>query len=329
MLNRLHPGYDRLIAEWTAKDPLAEPRRRFDLARWRGARRRGQRAAILITHADGGGVERRITESCRNHCDAGRRPIVLRPDHTDGAQPAVIVGDGQSGLYPNLRYVLPDEMAALLRLLRAEAPDHIELHHVLGHSPAIYELVVQLGLPYDVHVHDYVWLCPRVILIGPTRRYCGEPEAAICESCVADAGSALDEEIPVAALRQRSARLLADARRVLVPSDDAAARLRRHFPGVIVTVVPHEDDVGLIPAGRLSPAPLHERSGSRCKVCVIGSIGVAKGYDVLLACARDAAARVTCRWNSWWWATRSTIAGCWRPDGFSSPASSARRRQRR
>ena len=86
-------------------------------------------------------------------------------------------------------------------------------------------------MPYDVHVHDYAWLCGRVALVGPAQRYCGEPDVAQCEACVADAGNLIDEDISVAALRRRSARLLAGARRVIVPSEDTAARIRRHFPG--------------------------------------------------------------------------------------------------
>jgi len=286
ILNRLHPGYDRLIADWIAADPLADPLRRLDLQRWRAARRRGSTAAILITHADGGGIERRIAESCHMHRAAGQRTIVLRPDRTDGAAPGVVVGDGAEGGYPNLRYALPDELPALQRLLRGEAPDFLELHHIIGHPPAIYDLIAALALPYEVHVHDYIWFCPRAILIGPDRRYCGEPDVGTCEACVADAGSALEEPISVAALRRRSARLLGGARRIVVPSEDAAMRLCRHFPGLRPVVVPHEDD-GALPtvAGALSS----ERG--RRRVCVIGAIGVTKGYDVLLACARDAAAR--------------------------------------
>ena len=49
LLNRLHPGYDRLITAFIRADPLAEARRRFDLARWRspgcGRRRGGRRGS--------------------------------------------------------------------------------------------------------------------------------------------------------------------------------------------------------------------------------------------------------------------------------------------
>ncbi|HEY7576750.1 MAG TPA: glycosyltransferase [Acetobacteraceae bacterium] len=279
LLERLHPGYETLIETHVRADPLAPARRRLDLARWRDGRRRGGRAMILVTHAEGGGVERQIEAAGARHRASGLRPVVLRPArHNDGG--GVAVGDG----FPDLRYRLPDELRALRRLLAAEHPVGIELHHLAGHHPALIELITALGVPYEVHVHDYAWLCGRVALVGAAGRYCGEPDVAQCEACVASAGSLIGEPISVAALRQRSAGLLATARRVVVPSNDAAARIRRHFPTVRPVVHTHEDDAAV---GDPAPAA----AVNRCRVCVIGAIGVHKGFQVLLDCARDAAER--------------------------------------
>jgi glycosyltransferase involved in cell wall biosynthesis len=169
-------------------------------------------------------------------------------------------------------------------LLAREHPRAIELHHMVGHHPAVLKLIAGLGVPYDVHVHDYAWLCGRVALVGPAQRYCGEPDAVQCEACIADAGSLIDEDITVAALRMRSARLFADARRVFTPSEDTAARIRRHFPAACPVVVPHEDDAAIADPPRLAAV-------AQCRVCVIGAIGIHKGYQVVLDCARDAAVR--------------------------------------
>jgi glycosyltransferase involved in cell wall biosynthesis len=92
------------------------------------------------------------------------------------------------------------------------------------------------------------------------------------------------EDISIAALRDRSARFLLAAERVEAPSHDVASRLRRHFPGLAIAVVPPEPDPEAVPARR-RPA------GGSARVCVVGAIGVEKGYDVLLGAARDAARR--------------------------------------
>lgn len=286
ILNRLHPGYDRLIQDFIAADPLADARRRLDLERWRGARKPGQPTAILITHDEGGGVERRIARAAEDHAQAGRQPVVLRPSKMDNADAAIVVSKGADRLFPNLRYRMPDELPLLLRWLRTQRPDRVEAHHFLGHHPAIHDLIARLGVPYEAHVHDYAWFCPRISLVGGQDHYCGEPDRTTCQSCVDDHGSFLSEPITVADLTTRSAAFLHAARQVIAPSRDAANRIHRHFPGIVPDIVPHEDDNAIIWRPK-SPS----RPAGRLRVCVLGGIGMHKGYDVLLACARNAADR--------------------------------------
>ena len=283
ILNQLHPGYAGLISAFDRADPLAEARRRLDLARWSAARTRTG-SVLLITHADGGGVEQRVQQACAAHRDAGRRALILRPARSPDDHQCARLEDEARGHFPNLCFRMPDERPALLRLLRAARVTAVEVHHFLDHHPAVHDLADQLGVPYDVHVHDYAWFCPRVALVGADRRYCGEPATRVCEACVADAGRFITEEIPVATLIERSARFLASARQVVTPSTDTAARMRRHFPQLRPRVVPHENDADLPPATPISAA-------TRPRVCVLGAIGLHKGYDVLLACARDAETR--------------------------------------
>jgi glycosyltransferase involved in cell wall biosynthesis len=95
----------------------------------------------------------------------------------------------------------------------------------------------------------------------------------------------IDEDISVADLRRRTAGLFAGARRVVVPSEDTADRISRYFPATRVTVVPHEDDAAIASPGR--PAA----GGTRCRVCIVGAIGIHKGYQIVLDCARDAVRR--------------------------------------
>ena len=297
LLERLHPGHMALIDAFGKAEPLAEAKRRFDLARWRAARRRGSEATVLVTHSDGGGVERQIGASIARHQAAGRRVIVLRPARLPDGGKGVRICDGAGDAYPNLRFAMPAELPAVQRLLAAERPREMELHHLMGHHPAVLGLVGRLDarlrehddgggrVPYDVYVHDYGWLCGRVALVGPEARYCGEPETIRCEECVADAGNLIGEDISVAALRARSAGLFAAARHVYTPSEDTAARIHRHFPAIRPVVAPHEDDLAI------AEPPRTAAMEGRCRVCVIGAIGVHKGYQVVLSCARNAAER--------------------------------------
>jgi GT2 family glycosyltransferase/glycosyltransferase involved in cell wall biosynthesis len=286
ILEQLHPGQQAMIESFIARDPLAEPRRRIDLLRWRATMRSWRESVILITHDHGGGVEARVAAAARSHEAAGRYPIVLRPAETSDREAAVAVRNGVADDFCNLIFAMPRELPGLLRFLRASRPAALEVHHFLHHPGAIYDLIARLGVPYEVHVHDYAWFCPRLSLVGAHRRYCGEPDLLECEACVEDSGSFLKEDIGVAALRRRSAGFLASAERVVVPSADTGTRMQRHFPGLEPVLIPHEDD-GLVSP----PAPPRPAPDGSARVCLVGAIGIHKGYDVLLACARDAARR--------------------------------------
>lgn len=150
--------------------------------------------------------------------------------------------------------------------------------------PLIRDLASLLAVPYDVFLHDYMWFCPRITLVGVSGGYCGEPSEAVCVRCVSEAGSRLGEALTVSGLRLRSRIELSGARRLVAPSHDTARRMQRHFEALSIEVMPWEDDATF----RVERSP---RSRSRRRVCLAGALGHDKGYDVLLELARDARAR--------------------------------------
>jgi GT2 family glycosyltransferase len=283
-VNQLHPGYDELIAEFLRTDPLAEARRRIDVARWKQFRS-AARSVLLVTHGRDGGVKRHVAERAAALRRDALRPIVLWPVASRGGKGRdCVLGNGPQGGTPNLRFSLPAELGTLAELLEGDSPLRAEVHSMIGHDARLIELFDRLRIPYELVVHDYSWICPRINLVGRGDRYCGEPDAAGCDACVADLGTRIEETISAAELRKRSARTVRKASRIVAPSADVARRLRRYFPRLRAEVAGWEDEDHL-PAPQ-PPAP----SGVR-RVCVIGAIGVEKGYEVLLSCARDAARR--------------------------------------
>jgi glycosyltransferase involved in cell wall biosynthesis len=284
ILNRLHPGYDAVIANFRQADPLAEPRFRIDALRWRHRRSRNG-AVVLITHARTGGVQRRVAERCREIAASGMRPIVLSPGRDPQGRSCCRLGDASGADFPNLYFETANGLAGLAECLRDERPVHVELHHFVGHDPAMLGLAHALEVPYDVVVHDYAWVCPRITLVGPDKRYCGEPGGDACEACYADVGGNIEEDIRPSRLRPRSRSVLTGARRVVVPSRDVATRLGQYFPGLACIVTPWESD-----ATPMAVAD-HRISRLRRRVVVVGAIGIEKGYEYLLACARHVAAQ--------------------------------------
>jgi GT2 family glycosyltransferase/glycosyltransferase involved in cell wall biosynthesis len=277
LLNLRFPGYDATVADFLARDPGHPARRRLDEARLTGA---GGRHAVLVTLPLEGGVRRAVDDRVAALRGQGLAPIIVKQD-SDHADRCVLSVDGAR--FEDLIYRLPDEAEQVIALLRRLDIATIELHHFLGIPGSLIDALDELDAPIDIHVHDYVWFCPRTTLINEANTYCGEPDLASCEACIARNGSALTEDISVRGLRERSARWLSAARKVVVPSEDVARRFRIRFPGIAPEIEPLEHDVEI---GRWAGSTTR-----MLKVAVIGGLNGPKGYDRLLAAARDAAAR--------------------------------------
>jgi GT2 family glycosyltransferase len=280
VLNALHPGYEATIAGFVAEDPLRNARRAIDRYR---LLKSAKNAVLLVTCEFPGGVERHLNVRQTQLSAGGHTTLMLQPAETPNRVGQTILT--ASGLeLENLVYNLPDENPILAALLAELSLSHVELHHFAGLPSAALELVTGLRVDYDVYVHDYCWICPRLNLIGGNGVYCGEPAVEQCEDCIRKHGTALEESLTVKALRTRSAGILQGARRIIVPSEDVKTRLCKYFPGLGIEVTGWE--APSVPVPRLPVAP-----GERVRVAVIGAIGIHKGHQVLLECARDAADR--------------------------------------
>jgi GT2 family glycosyltransferase len=279
VVNHRHPGYDALVGEFIARDPLRIPKRDIDAARLlEGA----TRPVLLVTLALGGGVKR-VVDARRRELEAhGSTALVLRgaaPNSQERQNDVRVEALDLTHLVFDAR-----ELEALRALLSAVALTGIEIHHFLGLSGDVLEMLVRLGVPYRVVVHDYTWVCPRVSLLNGAGVYCGEPALEACEACVRDHGSSLGESLSVGALRERSGVLLRGATHVAVPSEDVRTRLSRYFPSLTLDVEPLEPPVVAV------QRPRRRRAGP-FRVLLLGAINTKKGAAVLHKCALDAVAR--------------------------------------
>jgi GT2 family glycosyltransferase len=280
LLNLRYPGYTRSIERFVRRDPLLKLRRRLDERRLSEL---DGRFVLMTTLGMTGGVERFVDERCRTIREQGLFPLLLRP-HVAGVSTSCELWTDAIDV-PNLRYEIPTELPALKALLGELELASVEIQHFLHLDPRVIEMVRELKTSYDVYVHDYAWICPRVTLIDGSGRYCGEPEVTVCAACVRRNGSNLREKITVPDLRKRSSRWLAGAHRVVAPSNDAATRLRNYFRGARIEVQAHSEPV--VPD---TPTVLSS-AGPVLRIGLLGGIGTHKGYRILLECARDACVR--------------------------------------
>ena len=280
LLNLRYPGYDALIAKFLASDPVAPLRRRLDERRLLALR---TPVVLIVTLALTGGVDRFVKAHCEALRQQGKLPLLLRPAAAgDRRRCELSTSDAE---LPNLTYTIPSELQPLRNLLRAMPIDRAEIQHFLHLDARVIEIVRELAAPYDIFLHDYAWICPRITLIDGSGRYCGEPNTSACDRCVRRNGSVLEENLSVAALRTRSRRWIQQARDVFAPSADTATRIGRYTGRNDINVEPHSHPSPLRPP---RPKP---RQRDVTRVALIGAIGTHKGYRQLMACARDARKR--------------------------------------
>jgi glycosyltransferase involved in cell wall biosynthesis len=255
---------------------------------WRFGRRSWQHdnrpVFLMISHRCGGGTERHVGDLETGLRAEGVRPVVVRPGRRGG----LLWEERGDRARTHWCRESSTERESIARLLGELGPVHAHVHHSMGLPEVLFDLLVERMIPYDWTIHDDHSICPRINLIGSDGRYCGEPDTAACDRCLArlgdDQGRAVSESI--AAWRRRSANRLASARRVFAPSPDVARRLERYFPRRIVTLRPHPDS---IPRLESLAAPL--KAGEAVRVAVIGTLTKVKGSERLLACANDARLR--------------------------------------
>jgi GT2 family glycosyltransferase/glycosyltransferase involved in cell wall biosynthesis len=278
VLEKLHPGYQALIAGHIAANPALPYRRRLDLARLGGARP----TVLYILHNLGGGTEKHVFDLVHRLEQEGRRTLVLRPFNTGRVSlTCPSVKDT-----PNLIFAVPQERWTLLATLQELGVDHLHIHHTIDVPREVLRLIRDLGVPYDWTIHDYYTICPRINLIDGSDMYCGEPDTASCQSCVDNHRGARGEKADILRWRAEYGAWLAGARKVFVPHHDVAVRMRRYFPEVEFIERRHFETHR---HARRVAAPLNP--GEPLRVAVIGAVGVHKGSEILIACARDALAR--------------------------------------
>ena len=283
---RLHPTYDAQVREHIAADPLWEARARLDLARL--AKHSRERNALLVCHDRGGGTERHVMEQAGTLQVRGRGVFEMRPSKRPGAvslnHPRLI------GLHAATAIPV-GRPEFLVDALRALGITSIELHQTVDFPDVVPDMLLAardtLGIELHATLHDYRAICPRINLARPNGRYCGEPDAAGCNACLATDGLRATSG-DISSWRERQLGFLARANGVRVPDEDVALRLRRYLPGVVPQVCPHDS----VPTGAVAATRRDRKGDARApgpaRVLVLGAIGLVKGYDVVLQCARTA-----------------------------------------
>lgn len=266
------PGMDPLFHHLekppSQRSPRNEVEARVDRPPWR----EGAEAVLVFHHGRGGGSSHFLDLYERNIESTGRN--VLRARTITTAPTLAVIGDRT--------FDLSSGRDLLIDFARQRRVTRLVVNHLVDRPLEMMTWVRDLGgrldVPYDVILHDYFMLCPRIDLITGEGVFCEVAPPEACARCVVNYGAEVREFDPLFWRRDHLA-FLEGAERIVAPSDDVAARMRRYLPRSIAVWEP-ESDAGYPPehAPRVLPVePL--------RIVTLGSLNVSKGLRVVQALA--------------------------------------------
>jgi GT2 family glycosyltransferase/glycosyltransferase involved in cell wall biosynthesis len=256
VLRERYLHYARLVAQHVKLDEAGPHRFAITMELFR---RSNQPVILMLTHDLGGGVRRHIMELIER--TSSQANCLLLASTARGAALSVPALPG----HPEL--ALPADRASdLAMVIKSAGVTRAHIHHRMNMDVDVRALLHRLGVPFDVTVHDYFAICPQVNLMPWLQgAYCGEPDIAGCNACIADRSSYGSRDI--VSWRRSNAWQFIEAERVICPSEDVRQRLARHGLNRQALVVPHEPV-------QSSPWPVSPPSLTRGWALRVAAIGV-------------------------------------------------------
>ena len=293
ILSDLFPGYYDLVRAHEVADPLKPYRVRLDEARLlAGAKRQG--AVLLISHSHGGGVARQVDAEMAQLRAAGLQPLLLTTQFPENPRKPPIPGQPYSaparrGNFPISLSHCPTKCRACSRCCDtcAYAVSACTICWAIMKACAVWRRISPCRRTLScmiIRASAHGLIC----LTGRTK----PPPCAIAASPPRQAALPAAKSAMAGCRSTCPCRSCAPVPPLNSPPLNASSCLRpmRHggcagiFPTLQPEIHPWEDDTALPP---LSPP----RAETALRVAVIGGIGPAKGFDLLLDCAADAKPR--------------------------------------
>ena len=272
ILTERYPDYAVRIAQFV-DDGATEPYRfAVTMALFRAS---GSPTILVLSHNLDGGVRRSVRDIVAR--DTGRANYLVLEPASRGLTLSVPALPG----HPKL-VLAAERWRDVAAVARSAGVARVHIHHLIGLDLDVRALLFELGVKFDVTVHDYFAICPQVTLLPwSAGSYCGEPGPAGCDACIAQRPS--HGATDILSWRLLWAWQFRQAERVFAPSQDALDRLRRHGVGSNARLVPHEP----VTTGTWPMCP-PRRPGKRLRVAVLGVLADHKGAQVVASVAMAA-----------------------------------------
>lgn len=290
-----YPFYDSLIQRFLATDPIGPARRNVNIELIRQSL--SARRVLHVSHAFGGGTEQYVKDVGTLYEGEGVASIFLRFAVDGSAEMEFHVVDKRLlGFFQPIHFekYQKSERNTLQTDIARLNFERVHIHAVFGISAETLDWITK-HFEFDLTVHDYAWICPRVTLTYPGGVYCNEPPVVQCSQCIARYGAhpGLDDRVvefngSVDAYRQYFSALFDRASNVYAGSSDVAKRLHAHGISKRIKAVAHPTPIGSPFLVTSEAQSARAAKGGSARVAIFGAISDIKGFSLLKSCVETA-----------------------------------------
>jgi GT2 family glycosyltransferase/glycosyltransferase involved in cell wall biosynthesis len=277
IMRERYPAYEPSVARWVDQDPALPLRLSATAALWRLSKRP---VILHVLHSWGGGTEKHVAELADHLANSALHLVLVTKRRSEYFAFLLLISEP-----PGWRAVefASAAMTDVVPFLRSFGLTQVHVHSFVDVLDQIGSFLRELALPYDVSIHDYTAICPRINFVNHAAIYCGEPNERGCLDCLLYDGKKLTDDIFW--WRHQGQMIIRDADRVLCPSIDVAQRIRKYIPDSRIIVIPHEAELYRYQrAIRLPPV----RGDEPLRVAVFGVLNEHKGGYFVLDCVEIA-----------------------------------------
>ena len=269
ILDQLHSGYRKDVSEFCTADPLLSARvfRQLQLMKLSG-----KPVILHVSHGLGGGVRQHINELSEFLADSAIS-ILLEP----------VVGTNEISLLfdcsdkaNSIQFDLTSELGEFRSIIKAMAITDIHYHHLMNVPPPIVSLAKDLGIPYQITVHDFYFLNGNPSLVNDDYVYPGKYSDSIKNERYKTPGGVTPKE-----WRAMHLDFWREAKSVIFPSFATKKLFDGLYPLMNSKVTWHPESNRDMEASEL-PLVVNK---SAYKVLVLGALSREKGADFLEAIA--------------------------------------------
>lgn len=274
------PQYKDILETWSKQGHLTSVHQRLDIASIQKITTEPR--TMYILHNIGGGLETYVQSLLKKDNNA----VLARYDYT---QPGIIRLEipGENYFSLPIFSTKVSDMNYIANTLKAFSINKISVQTTFGYDYNVPVWIMNVasmsGVPYEIMIHDFWFICPRLRLIGKDNKfsYCGMPtDEHTCNECVKKFGSVVGQ-VDIADWRNMNGKFLRGASNISAPSTDTISRINS-FIDCKIDLVPHETNVEI---GEWEHCSEKYVSGD-VRVAIIGAVSTDKGSRVVTDCIR-------------------------------------------